>query len=187
MVVSEPEPPILDAVSTCVAFIYRMLNSLGRVSPRATVSLAAEGITVSAESSRACQGEFGEVYCGWFCISDIVVAHAFLDKSFFSSYVFNPPQHTQPTQSTLSSAADDLITFSIQLEALIECFQIFGSEVSDLVTSKQRFGGTRNTSAVAESFEERQQFVSLSSVCKLRYNRENDPFLLMYVLSHLFY
>ncbi|KAK9379226.1 Rad1/Rec1/Rad17 [Kockiozyma suomiensis] len=161
MVVSEPEPPILDAVSTCVAFIYRMLNSLGRVSPRATVSLAAEGITVSAESSRACQ------------------AHAFLDKSFFSSYVFNPPQHTQPTQSTLSSAADDLITFSIQLEALIECFQIFGSEVSDLVTSKQRFGGTRNTSAVAESFEERQQFVSLSSVCKLRYNRENDPFLLM--------
>ncbi|KAK7202671.1 Rad1/Rec1/Rad17 [Myxozyma melibiosi] len=176
---SQP-PPVLDAVSTCVSFIYRILNTLGRVSRRATVSIAAEGITVSVESSKACQ------------------AHVFLDRAFFSTYLFNPPHHPEAppgsyTTARSTSSDDDSpsVAFSIQLDALIECFQIFGSEsTAESGAGRMQIGGRAaggggggggdgDSERRQQQQEQQQKFLGSTSVCKLRYNYPGDPFLLM--------
>ncbi|KAK9462770.1 Rad1/Rec1/Rad17 [Lipomyces oligophaga] len=150
-----------DAVSTCVSFIYRVLHSLSSVSKRAEISISSQGITVSAEAFKACQ------------------AHAFLDKSFFSSYLFNPVQRTQTADDSdgqvvqkLEEEEEATESFSLQLDALVECFQIFSSDVQDPVVNDSR--RTR-----ADRTDESRQLLSSSSLCKLQYRHIGDPFIVM--------
>ncbi|KAK9448399.1 repair protein Rad1/Rec1/Rad17-domain-containing protein [Limtongia smithiae] len=162
---SQPQPlPALDAISTCVAFIYRVLRSLVAVSKRAAVDVAPAGITFSVEDSKACQ------------------AHAFLDKSFFSSYVCAAGARGEHEGEEENSG----VKLSIQLNALVECFQIFGNDLPDTQAQQNRpmkqsgYNESFATTAAASSEDNHpRSFIGGSSVCKLRYNGPGAPFILM--------
>ncbi|KAK9469847.1 Rad1/Rec1/Rad17 [Lipomyces arxii] len=156
--------PSLDAVTTCVTYFYRVLQSVALVSKRAKIQISSEGITVSVENSR------------------VVQAHLQLSKPLFTSYIFTPPQPStlRPTGfgSPVENVTPECYTFGISLARLVECFQIFGNDAQDSVIQRQRpkaqSGSVYDTASTAKSF------VGGTCVGKLRYDEPGSPLVLMF-------
>ncbi|KAK9456195.1 Rad1/Rec1/Rad17 [Dipodascopsis uninucleata] len=186
----ETEAPVLDAVSTCVSYIYRLLKAVSTVSSRAQIQISSDGLRVSAENSRSCE------------------AHVFLNKSLFSSFTFRPDNKIRSsTQQQLSqfsrtsedgrlvnsSASDDaqddgICTLYLSLSSLVDCFQIFGSDgtVEAQQRGKSRKPGSSTmlhadvTSIATDDANPMRSYVGGSSVCKLQYRGSGCPFVLMF-------
>ncbi|KAK9491982.1 Rad1/Rec1/Rad17 [Lipomyces doorenjongii] len=159
--------PVLDAVSTSVSYIFRVLKAVSSVSPNAIIQLSTDGLKVSVENSHTVQ------------------AHAFLNKTLFTSYTFNPPSRNRrrviPSESYASTQSlqeedDETISFSVSMKSLVNCFQIFGSE-------QEGTGQKSATRSYAESNEGggmMTAFLGGSTVCKLRYDGTGSPFIVMF-------
>ncbi|KAK9478946.1 Rad1/Rec1/Rad17 [Lipomyces japonicus] len=170
-------PPVLDAVSTSIGFIFRLLKSIALVSTRTRATVTSTGITFTVSHAQ------------------VVQATVFLSKSLFTSYQFNSPYGSKESQNeTLSSRlqqrarkrkrdsndhdddgdGDDdglnaAVPISLSLGSLVECLQIFGS--TDL---------TRTSSSKGPEDEPGvKQFLTSSSTCKIRYEGPGSPFILM--------
>lgn len=117
--------PLFTGVSTNAHHLYTLLSCIGFTS-KATVQITPDGLRFSVEEGRVIQGL------------------AFLDKSLFTSYTFNPS--TSPTNGDEESRQDDDTEdvtyphFVVSLSALLETLKIFG--VNDLSEPN----GTRDTS-----------------------------------------
>ena len=94
---------------------------------------------------------------------------AFLDKSLFSSYVFNPPAELNASGNALSSQSSILPPFQISLTALLETLQIFG--VSDPTsTNPNRNPYFTSSNAFNTST------LGLGGTCRLSYSELGAPF-----------
>ncbi|KAK9326260.1 Rad1/Rec1/Rad17 [Lipomyces orientalis] len=156
--------PVLDAVSTSVSYIFRVLKAVSSVSQSAIIQISADGLKVSVENSRTVQ------------------AHAFLNKTLFTSYAFTPPSRNRGTtirsESHVSTPGpeedyDDTFTFSVPMKSLVSCFQIFGSEPDSagqksVTQGNSEDGGTMRT------------FLGGNTVCKMRYDGTGSQFIVMF-------
>lgn len=103
--------PLFTGVSNNAHHLYTLLSCIGFAS-KATVQITPDGLRFSAEEGRVLQGL------------------AFLDKSLFTSYTFNPTPNTANEQSETAEDEDsDEINyphFVVSLSALLETLKIFG-------------------------------------------------------------
>ncbi|KAJ8097400.1 Rad1/Rec1/Rad17 [Lipomyces tetrasporus] len=159
--------PVLDAVSTSVSYIFRVLKAVSSVSSSAIIQISADGLKVSVENSRTVQ------------------AHAFLNKTLFTSYAFTPSSRNRATAIRSESHAstpvpqedyDETFTFSVPMKSLVNCFQIFGSE-------QDSTGQKSVTQGYAENSEDggtMRTFLGGSTVCKMRYDGNGSQFIVMF-------
>nr|KMM65957.1 hypothetical protein CPAG_02298 [Coccidioides posadasii RMSCC 3488] len=104
--------PIFSAVSNFTHHLYLILRCIGFAS-KAAIQITPQGIRFSAEDGRVMQGL------------------AFLDKTLFANYVFNPVPSDNGVATDTDVVEEELDTaayprFLISLTALIETLQIFG-------------------------------------------------------------
>lgn len=117
--------PLFTGVSTNAHHLYTLLSCIGFTS-KATVQITPDGLRFSVEEGRVIQGL------------------AFLDKSLFTSYTFNPS--TAPANGEEESRENDDTQdvayphFVVSLSALLETLKIFG--INDLSEPN----GSRDTS-----------------------------------------
>lgn len=106
--------PLFTCVSNNAHHLYTLLSCIGFAS-KATVQITPDGLRFSAEEARVIQGL------------------AFLDKSLFSSYTFNPTTNPNNQESNEDEDSSDNIVyphFVVSLTALLETLKIFG--INDL-------------------------------------------------------
>lgn len=108
--------PLFTGVSTNAHHLFTLLSCIGFAS-RATVQITPDGLRFSVEEGRVIQGL------------------AFLDKSLFTSYTFNPSLGSTNDDEGSRQNDDDLEDtayphFVVSLSALLETLKIFG--VNDL-------------------------------------------------------
>lgn len=96
---------------------------------------------------------------------------AFLGKSLFSSYKYNPPLPEQG-ESEQSEENNDVAPFSISLQALLETLQIFGFNDSAKPTSWNSRERHRNDVFSAP-------MLGVSGICRLRYDAVGSPLVIM--------
>ncbi|KMP00469.1 ssDNA endodeoxyribonuclease [Coccidioides immitis] len=106
------DAPIFSAVSNFTHHLYLILRCIGFAS-KAAIQITPQGIRFSAEDGRVMQGL------------------AFLDKTLFANYVFNPVPSDNGVATDTDLVEEELDTaayprFLISLTALIETLQIFG-------------------------------------------------------------
>lgn len=102
--------PLFTGVSNNAHHLYTLLSCIGFAS-KATVQITPDGLRFSAEEGRVLQGL------------------AFLDKSLFTSYTFNPTPNNANEQSETAEEDSDEINyphFVVSLSALLETLKIFG-------------------------------------------------------------
>ncbi|KAK9236485.1 Rad1/Rec1/Rad17 [Lipomyces kononenkoae] len=157
--------PVLDAVSTSVSYIFRVLKAVSTVSRNAVIQISADGLKVFVESSHTVQ------------------AHAFLNKTFFTSYTFTGPSrnHRSRNESYASTERsqeedDETFSFSVSMKTLVNCFQIFGNEQESGVQKS----GTQSYAETNEGGGMMRTFLGGSTVCKLRYDGTGSPFIVMF-------
>lgn len=135
------EAPIFTAVSTSARQLYLLLRCINFV-PKVEVAITAEGLRFSAEEFHVIQGL------------------AFLEKTLFSSYAFNPPSGSTPTQ---------LPPFKVFLSALIETLQIFGlGEASN--SHRNPNGGFTSSYSVFNN-----PALALGGTCRIAYHEIGAP------------
>src|SRR5436190_9633835 len=132
MIMEQNPVPIFSAVSNSAHHLYILLRCIG-FAAKASVQITPHGIRFSAEDGRVMQGL------------------AFLDKSLFANYIFNPPSSRSNINTGVpdddGSFSDSSIypRFLISLSALLETLQILGANDSSLSTNP-------NNSAPANAF-----------------------------------
>ncbi|KAI0637443.1 Rad1/Rec1/Rad17 [Trametes polyzona] len=107
---AEDQPRVLTASVHDFRYFAALLRGVNFAN-RASVSIAADGFTVSVEEAR--------------CLT----ATAFIFSHVFDEYVYNPDA-ARPSQSQASQDDDDELTataFEIPLGTLMECLNIFGT------------------------------------------------------------
>ena len=145
--------PIFSAVSNSAHHLYILLRCIG-FAAKASVQITPHGIRFSAEDGRVMQGL------------------AFLDKSLFANYIFNPPSSRSNTNTGVpdddGSFSDSSIypRFLISLSALLETLQILGANDSSLSTNP-------NNSAPANAFS--TSALLLNRTCTLSYITQGSP------------
>jgi cell cycle checkpoint protein len=96
---------------------------------------------------------------------------AFLGKSLFSSYTYNPPTLEERT-SQQSEDSDGVAPFSISLHALLETLQIFGLNDTAKPNSWNNRDDHRNDAFSAP-------VLGVSGICRLRYDAIGSPLVIM--------
>jgi cell cycle checkpoint protein len=145
--------PIFSAVSNSAHQLYILLRCIG-FAAKASVQITPDGIRFSAEDARVMQGL------------------AFLDKSLFANYIFNPPStRSNPNTDVTDNdrgLLDSLVypRFQISLSALLETLKIFGANDSSPPTNP-------NNSAHANAFS--TPALLLSRTCTLSYINRGSP------------
>ncbi|KAF1851509.1 Rad1-domain-containing protein [Cucurbitaria berberidis CBS 394.84] len=145
------DPPILTAVSSSARQLYLLLRCITS-STKAHVQISEEGLKFSVDEA------------------SIMEASAFLDKSLFTTYNFNPPTPQRNPQQSDDSEDEDLDppnttpTFQISLPALLETLQIFG--LTDPNTTKQSW----QTSAAFSN-----NVLGMNNLCRISYNSLGAP------------
>ncbi|KAI9682899.1 MAG: ssDNA endodeoxyribonuclease [Trizodia sp. TS-e1964] len=150
--------PIFSAVSSSTRQLYTLLRCIGFAS-KAQVQITEDGLRFTAEESRVMQG------------------HAFLDKSLFSAFSYNPPPpHADETQTLRAeSPTTPSQTFQISLSALLETLQILG--FSDLPSrfnpSSHFISGIASRAGPTPAFDTRT--LGLTGLCRLGYDVPGSP------------
>jgi len=95
----------------------------------------------------------------------LVTGLAFLDKSLFTSYIYEPP----PSEPEDDDEHDDPNPiFQISLSSLLETLQIFGiNDTKDRWGSREPYGGSGG------AFENR--VLGMNGMCRISYAAEGDP------------
>lgn len=150
--------PLFTGVSTNAHHLYTLLSCIGFAS-RATVQITPDGLRFSVEEGRVIQGL------------------AFLDKSLFTSYTFNPS--TGPANGDEGSHQNEDDTedvayphFVVSLSALLETLKIFG--INDL-SEPNGFRDTSlpQTNPASSAFSAPALLMDRS--CTLQYAQHGDP------------
>ncbi|RMZ67398.1 hypothetical protein GMOD_00001314 [Pyrenophora seminiperda CCB06] len=135
--------PILTAVSSSARQLFLLLRCVA-FSNKAHVQISDIGIKLAVDDASIMEGKHSPLprpQSSQSLSTDRIAASAFLDKSLFTTYTFNPP--TPPQNSQRSDSTDDpdldptptaTPSFQISLPALLETLQIFG--LTDPSTSK---------------------------------------------------
>jgi cell cycle checkpoint protein len=145
--------PIFSAVSNSAHQLYILLRCIG-FAAKASVQITPNGIRFSAEDARVMQGL------------------AFLDKSLFANYIFNPPSTRCNTNADVTSNdgsfSDSSIypRFQISLSALLETLKIFAANDSSPPTNPKN-------STHANAFS--TPALLLSRTCTLSYINRGCP------------
>ncbi len=137
--------PIFTAVSSSVRQLFLLVRCIG-FSPKAEVQITTDGLRFSVEESRAVQGL------------------TFLERSLFSSYIFNPSPNintSSPNETTLTPS------FQINLIALLETLQIFG--LSDATNSSSRNPNGGFTSSYAHNAFNTDALALSGGTCSISY------------------
>lgn len=106
--------PLFTGVSSNAHHLYTLLSCIGFTS-KANVQITPDGLRFSVEEGRVIQGL------------------AFLDKSLFTSYIFNPSPAPANGEESRQNEDDSEVTyphFVVSLSALLETLKIFG--INDL-------------------------------------------------------
>ncbi|CAG8190199.1 unnamed protein product [Penicillium olsonii] len=149
--------PLFVGVSNNAQHLYTLLSCIG-FAPKATVQITPDGLRFSAEESRVIQGL------------------AFLDKSLFTSYTFNPSADT-PSQNDTSN--DDEFSqnqnyphFVVSLSALLDTLKIFG--INELESNRARQTSiTQANPASSSAFN--APTLLMDRFCTLQYNQHGAP------------
>lgn len=148
--------PLFTGVSTNAHHLFTLLSCIGFAS-KATVQITPDGLRFSVEEGRVIQGL------------------AFLDKSLFTSYTFNPPSGS--TNGDEGQNDDDLEDtthphFVVSLSALLETLKIFG--INDL-SEPNGFRDTSlpQTNPASSAFSAPALLMDRS--CTLQYAQDGAP------------
>ena len=141
------DPPIFTAISSSARQLFLLLRCISFVST-VEVQITSKGLRFSAEETRVVQGL------------------AFLEKSLFSSYHFNPSVNEDARQG------DSLFipVFQISLPALLETLQIFG--ISEPASSYRHQNGGF-TSSYTAAFN--TPALALGGTCRITYAHLGAP------------
>ncbi|KAL1624091.1 checkpoint clamp complex protein Rad1 [Diplodia seriata] len=141
--------PILSAVSGSARQLFILLRSIG-FAQKVRVQITEDGLRLSAEDNRVMQGL------------------AFLEKSLFTTFLFNPPQPS-PSFDEDNGDADHVPAFAIDLPSLLETLQIFGLTDPNQRNPYSTFSSREGTNA----FDNR--VLGMTSVCRLSYEAPGSP------------
>lgn len=83
-------------------------------------------------------------------------AHAYLERSHFIQYTFNPPNTGRDTIGLDDTGEEQVVSFAINGKQLLECLQIFGKTSVDVHEEGQSqqtldFGGSSSVRSTAET------------------------------------
>lgn len=149
--------PLFTGVSTNAHHLYTLLSCIGFTS-KATVQITPDGLRFSVEEGRVIQGL------------------AFLDKSLFTSYTFNPTAPANEDEETRQNDGDteDVAYphFVVSLSALLETLKIFG--INDLSEPNgPRDTSLPQTNPASSAFSAPALLVDRS--CTLQYAQHGAP------------
>ncbi|KAJ5871502.1 uncharacterized protein N7529_003855 [Penicillium soppii] len=150
--------PLFAGVSNNAHHLYTLLSCIG-FAPKATVQITPDGLRFSVEEGRVIQGL------------------AFLDKSLFTSYAFNPSTDAEPNQneSAESNESSQNVVyphFVVSLSALLETLKIFG--INELESNRPRDTSiTQANPASSSAFNAPALLMDRS--CTLQYARYGAP------------
>lgn len=150
--------PLFAGVSNNAQHLYTLLSCIGFAS-KATVQITPDGLRFSVEEGRVIQGL------------------AFLDKSLFSSYAFNPSTDIEPGQneSLEDSESSQNVAyphFVVSLSALLETLKIFG--LNELEANRPRENSiTQANPASSSAFNAPTLLMDRS--CTLQYSQHGAP------------
>ncbi|MCJ1418129.1 ssDNA endodeoxyribonuclease [Xylographa parallela] len=156
----DPAIPIFSAVSSSTRQLFQLLRCIN-FAPRAHVHITKIGLRFTVEESRVMQGQ------------------AFLDKSLFTSYAFNPVV-AQPSEDDAEPEDEDgePLIFEVSLSSLLETLQIFASnDMKDRWSSRDpTYGGVIGSMArggPAAAFDNR--ILGMAGLCRLSCAGVGDP------------
>ncbi|KAF2454756.1 repair protein Rad1/Rec1/Rad17-domain-containing protein [Lineolata rhizophorae] len=150
-------PPLFTAAFTCAKQapprpppIYMLLRCIN-FAPKTQVQISAEGLRFSAHDSSIMEGKLA-------IETHDELGHAFLDKSLFTHYTFNPPPRPSSPSSTSSSRSPTPVpssppsipAFDVSLPALLETLQL--ATVSAITSTSTSSDGAISTHQPSSSF-----------------------------------
>ena len=151
-------PPIFTAVSSSARQLFLLLRCIN-ISPKVQVQISEQGLRFSVEDS------------------SVMESMAFLEKSLFTTFVFNSEQLVQRPKDTTEDEEDEaedaeagMPTFSISLPALLETLQIFGA--TDALKSNHY---SSRDSAFPHAHAFSNSVLGMSSLCRLTYHSAGSP------------
>ncbi|KAJ5779560.1 hypothetical protein N7457_007280 [Penicillium paradoxum] len=152
--------PLFAGVTSNAHHLYTLLSCIG-FAHKATVQITPDGIRFSVEEGRVIQGL------------------AFLDKSLFTSYAFNPSPDTEPDNQNESPQDNDesqnelYPQFVVSISAVLDTLKIFG--INELSESNR----TRETSITQTHAASSSAFnapaLLMNRSCTLQYARHGAP------------
>ncbi|KAJ5934887.1 hypothetical protein N7466_004434 [Penicillium verhagenii] len=148
--------PLFTGVSNNANHLYTLLSCIGFAS-KATVQITPEGLRFSVEEGRVIQGL------------------AFLDKSLFTSYTFNPNSDgNQGPDASDTQASDEVVYphFVVSLSALLETLKIFG--INDIQEANARESTLAQTNPSSSAFSAPALLMDRS--CTIQYASHGAPF-----------
>lgn len=153
----QEEPPILTAVSSSARQLFLLLRCIA-FSTKAYIQLSEVGLQVSVDEASS------------------MGASAFLDKSLFTTYTYNPPPLAQHSIQDSDDSEDDTEptnatpTFQISLPALLETLQIFG--LTDPSSSKPPWARD-NPYPTSTAFS--NNVLGMNNLCRISYSTIGAP------------
>ncbi|KAF2808181.1 DNA repair exonuclease rad1 [Mytilinidion resinicola] len=147
------EGPIFSAISASARQLFLLLRCIG-FADKAQVQISEEGLRFSVEESSVMEG---------LC---------FLEKSLFTSYVYNSTSARPSTPISQDSDATgvDQPIFQISLPSLLETLQIFG--LTDPNTNRPPWARD-NHAAPSTAFS--SNVLGMNHVCRLGYDASGSP------------
>ncbi|KAJ5476527.1 hypothetical protein N7475_002256 [Penicillium sp. IBT 31633x] len=153
--------PLFSGISSNAHHLYTLLSCIG-FAPKATVQITPDGLRFSVEEGRVIQGL------------------AFLDKSLFTSYTFNPSTDTEPNNENDQahdnndfSQNDQYPHFVVSLSAILETLKIFG--INELSESNRPRETSITQSNTASSSAFNAPALLMDRSCTLQYTQHGAP------------
>ncbi|KAJ5374817.1 hypothetical protein N7517_006823 [Penicillium concentricum] len=148
--------PLFAGVSNNAHHLYTLLSCIG-FAHKATVQITPDGLRFSVEEGRVIQGL------------------AFLDKSLFTSYTFNPStdQNETPQDDNESSQNGAFPHFVVSLSAILETLKIFG--INELSESNRPRDTSITQTGIASSSAFNAPALLMDRSCTLQYAQHGAP------------
>ncbi|KAJ5169631.1 uncharacterized protein N7500_002414 [Penicillium coprophilum] len=148
--------PLFTGVSNNAHHLYTLLSCIG-FTHKATVQITPDGLRFSVEEGRVIQGL------------------AFLDKSLFTSYTFNPSTDQNRTAQDDNESSQDgsFPHFVVSLSAILETLKIFG--INELSESNRPRDTSITQSGIASSSAFNAPALLMDRSCTLQYVQHGAP------------
>ncbi|CAI7670453.1 unnamed protein product [Penicillium crustosum] len=152
--------PLFAGVSNNAHHLYTLLSCIG-FAHKATVQITPDGLRFSVEEGRVIQGL------------------AFLDKSLFTSYTFNPSTDSEPNNQN-GTPHDDRSSqngayphFVVSISAILETLKIFG--INELSESNRPRDTSITQTGIASSSAFNAPALLMDRSCTLQYVQHGAP------------
>ncbi|CDM36923.1 hypothetical protein DTO013E5_7102 [Penicillium roqueforti] len=152
--------PLFAGVSNNAHHLYTLLSCIG-FAHKATVQITPDGLRFSVEEGRVIQGL------------------AFLDKSLFTSYTFNPSTDPEPNNQNGTPQEDNELQneayphFVVSLTAILETLKIFG--INELSESNRPRDTSITQTGTASSSAFNAPALLMDRSCTLKYAQHGAP------------